>query len=303
MWKRWSGLSQTGGCSVADRSACTILIPKVFYEAHQDSIKEALEGAALGESIDDEDIDIDGLTRRYVNIITPDCVGGGEDDVENLLRAPWANRPDCVLVHEGQCHYAYPGYTRIWWSGRWFYSGLLGSKGDPVPLPVITYPTTGVFDGGELACVKEYLRARQAFLDACTGTGEVEPNPNVNCLAGMKCPRCGSFGPFRIATMAETLMGDNGTEDEHGAEFDDHSFCGCTDCAFEGQVRDFWDPLTEPLLVTFSDTDQQVFESLGAAEKAIHQYHQNERIFPDEIVGKNSGTKYVAKWRVQIDKE
>ena len=69
-------------------------------------------------------------------------------------------------------------------------------------------------------------------------------NPNANCLAGMKCPTCGSYGPFRIMVTQSgmTLVSDDGTDDIHGdTTWDDDSDCECTDCSHEAKAGDFRD--------------------------------------------------------------
>lgn len=73
-------------------------------------------------------------------------------------------------------------------------------------------------------------------------THENKENPNENCLDGFKCPKCGSFGPFRIrATVSgETLVSDDGTEGVEGdVEWADTSSCRCVDCGHAGTVREF----------------------------------------------------------------
>lgn len=67
-------------------------------------------------------------------------------------------------------------------------------------------------------------------------------NPNNNCLAGMKCPSCGAFAPFRIMVTQSgmTLVSDDGTDDIHGAiEWDNASLCECPSCGHEGRVAQF----------------------------------------------------------------
>ncbi|GIK44957.1 MAG: hypothetical protein BroJett012_08600 [Betaproteobacteria bacterium] len=69
-----------------------------------------------------------------------------------------------------------------------------------------------------------------------------QENPNENCLAGMACPRCGDFGPFKIhvtqSGMAE--VADDGTDFAGGdTEWDDDSACRCLACGHEATVRQF----------------------------------------------------------------
>jgi len=66
------------------------------------------------------------------------------------------------------------------------------------------------------------------------------PNPNENCLEGMVCPKCGSYGPFRIEISTIVIHGDDGViDDPNDKHWDGHSFCGCCDCPYTGSVEDF----------------------------------------------------------------
>lgn len=62
---------------------------------------------------------------------------------------------------------------------------------------------------------------------------------NSNCLAGMRCPKCGSYGWFSIHGKALFVVDDDGSSDFTGLEWEDSSFCACSQCDFEGKVRDF----------------------------------------------------------------
>lgn len=55
----------------------------------------------------------------------------------------------------------------------------------------------------------------------------------------MKCPRCGSDGPFRIEVKTFCLIYDDGS-DEHGSiDWDDDSACVCPACDRSGIVQEF----------------------------------------------------------------
>jgi len=66
--------------------------------------------------------------------------------------------------------------------------------------------------------------------------------PNVNVLAGMRCPNsaCQSEGPFRIECTTIFLVYDEGTDEQGDTAWSGESFCACHDCGTEGTVADFW---------------------------------------------------------------
>lgn len=65
-------------------------------------------------------------------------------------------------------------------------------------------------------------------------------NPNKDFLLGMKCPGCGSFGPFYIDTDSVALVCDSGVASTSGAdEWNYDSNCRCPKCENEGEVKDF----------------------------------------------------------------
>lgn len=56
---------------------------------------------------------------------------------------------------------------------------------------------------------------------------------------GMKCPKCGSTGPFRIAATSLFTMYADGADDHEDIEWDGNSYCDCTACYHSGTVSDF----------------------------------------------------------------
>ena len=65
---------------------------------------------------------------------------------------------------------------------------------------------------------------------------------NSNCLEGVKCPNCGSLGPFRIwATMEGWAeVDDDGVVDHQGdVEWEDTSLCQCFECGNRSDVAGF----------------------------------------------------------------
>lgn len=63
-----------------------------------------------------------------------------------------------------------------------------------------------------------------------------------NCLAGWRCPRCKSYGPFAVTIKATVIMDDDGFDVEGDTEFEDDSFARCENCELAGTVKDFKDP-------------------------------------------------------------
>ena len=66
--------------------------------------------------------------------------------------------------------------------------------------------------------------------------------PNENCLAEMKCPNCGSEGPFYIRAESTFLVSDDGTDEYEDVEWFDGSRCRCKACEFSASVMRFKDP-------------------------------------------------------------
>jgi hypothetical protein len=63
---------------------------------------------------------------------------------------------------------------------------------------------------------------------------------NVNILEGMRCPQCGSEGPFRIRAEVLVLIDDDGTLDDlSGSDWEDDSLCECDACDHSGTVKDY----------------------------------------------------------------
>jgi len=65
---------------------------------------------------------------------------------------------------------------------------------------------------------------------------------NTNCLAGMKCPKCGSLAPFNIQAFCMVTVFDNGTEDAENFDWDENSFCSCPKCGYSESIREFTVP-------------------------------------------------------------
>lgn len=73
-------------------------------------------------------------------------------------------------------------------------------------------------------------------------------NPNVNCLEGMRCPKCNSFGPFTIAATVLVDVTDEGTEDCGGDyEWNTDAACVCKGCDHTGTIATFTEARDEDL--------------------------------------------------------
>jgi hypothetical protein len=63
---------------------------------------------------------------------------------------------------------------------------------------------------------------------------------NTNCLADIKCPKCGNDGSFRIEAVIVCHVTDDGSEPTGDHHWDKDSFCHCPECDFDGKVSDFY---------------------------------------------------------------
>lgn len=89
--------------------------------------------------------------------------------------------------------------------------------------------------GDQVTGPKEEVEPDELVLD---GTPEVEAE-NSNCLIGIKCPKCESLGPFRIASLCSAEVHDDGIESSTNYEWDETSACSCLQCHENGKVEDF----------------------------------------------------------------
>lgn len=74
-------------------------------------------------------------------------------------------------------------------------------------------------------------------------TGPFNPPTNNSVLEGLRCPQCGSEGPFSIACITVGLFADDGVDEYGDMEWESTSGMSCqgydTDCDFTGTVADF----------------------------------------------------------------
>lgn len=74
-----------------------------------------------------------------------------------------------------------------------------------------------------------------------SGVNKRGVNPNVNCLYGKCCPRCGSYGPFEVVVTMRVLLHDNGTGDpEDGSiEYGNDTPAVCYACGYQAKFGEF----------------------------------------------------------------
>ena len=94
---------------------------------------------------------------------------------------------------------------------------------------------------------------------------------NDNCLIGMKCPNCGSLGPFKIVVTTTLTVHDDGTDEASGGEWEDDNYCQCSDCRHSATVADFSRNITNANyvseLLAFMDVSQEFWDSLIEAQQ------------------------------------
>jgi hypothetical protein len=96
---------------------------------------------------------------------------------------------------------------------------------------------------------------------------EVAKTENTNCLAGMKCPKCGALEPFDILAITTVMMFDDGTdpdEPQGDLEWDDESSCLCLACRHTGKVRDF---KASPGKPTYAEFFKSLFDDLKPEDR------------------------------------
>lgn len=62
---------------------------------------------------------------------------------------------------------------------------------------------------------------------------------NVNCLEGMVCPDCGSYGPFIIEVEALAMVHDDGVASVTDVQWEGTSGVACVACRHSGTDMDF----------------------------------------------------------------
>jgi hypothetical protein len=62
---------------------------------------------------------------------------------------------------------------------------------------------------------------------------------NDNCLAGIRCPKCGFEDGFFIEGKSMFTVTDDGTEDHSDVHWDEESYCECRECSHGGKLKEF----------------------------------------------------------------
>ena len=62
---------------------------------------------------------------------------------------------------------------------------------------------------------------------------------NSNCLENVRCPKCGQEDRFKIVALITCDVTDDGSEPVGDHEWDDHSATRCSECGFDGELKDF----------------------------------------------------------------
>jgi hypothetical protein len=99
--------------------------------------------------------------------------------------------------------------------------------------------------------------------------------PNHNCLEGIMCPECSSYGPFNIVADCIAQIFDSGIEHTWDFGWGDECVCTCAICGHHGQVKDFKDFL-EKEGANGSAPDEQEF---SPGEKVL-LLHEGPGIYP-----------------------
>lgn len=97
-----------------------------------------------------------------------------------------------------------------------------------------------------------------------------ERTENDNCLAGMKCPECGSLEPFDIHAQVVAKVYDDGTDEHRSVEWSDESLCRCCDCGHLGTVAGFREPPAPIKLPCFGIVVQLDGAGGGRIDSELH---------------------------------
>lgn len=62
---------------------------------------------------------------------------------------------------------------------------------------------------------------------------------NQNCLAGVRCPKCGNGDVFHIGCTTYAVVNDEGAQAYGDLEWDDESRATCAECHLTGPLKEF----------------------------------------------------------------
>lgn len=62
---------------------------------------------------------------------------------------------------------------------------------------------------------------------------------NFNCLAGLRCPKCGNEDRLLIEALVTCSVTDDGAEPAGDMEWNEKSWCVCPRCDEEGELSKF----------------------------------------------------------------
>lgn len=125
---------------------------------------------------------------------------------------------------------------------------------------------------------------------------EDEENPNDGCLEGMQCPKCGSFGPFKIGIHTIAEVCDEGIEDEPGDhEWEDSSYCECMNCDCSGTVATFSGQEAAPVKPSPETINAELLQALKALVGEIDLSKLNVRKDFSLLNAHACATKTIAK--------
>lgn len=77
-----------------------------------------------------------------------------------------------------------------------------------------------------------------------TETKDRSPNPNTNCLEGIRCPKCGYTESFNITATCVCEVTDDGIESYGDAEWESDAVTSCRRCQFMSKLKDFEEKTT-----------------------------------------------------------
>lgn len=119
---------------------------------------------------------------------------------------------------------------------------------------------------------------------------------NTNCLAGMKCPECGSLGPFRFPASCWAIVNDDGVEESTDFDWDENAIGRCVSCGHECKIRDL---RNVPLFFFNMERAERAESALAVHVASTNNFNEPDK---DQIVDLLTDLLHYAKRkRVDID--